>query len=395
MGPFLRLLVVVLLFWPWAGLHAQWQWNPIGAPGTVYAMVEHDNSMYFGYYQGSPSIYRSIDHGNTLVPSDSGITTESLWWLESHQGVLFSGALISGSYRSTDDGQSWQPWDMPQMRGMELHDDTLYCCQWGSPSVSWSVDQGITWTATSPIPGVGGLWPLHSHGGKLFLGCQSGGVYSLAHAYADWTQMNNGLVGSAYALASMGDVLFAGTNAGVYRSLDNGDSWSLSGMDDTLFYALHATDTALFAGGDHGVFMSTDTGNTWASLNNGFLNGQVVVLTSDDQYLYAGTLGGGAFRYGGVVTPVATIEKVSAWIKVFPNPATGFSTISLEGLGNGPVVIDLVRADGRLAMNLFQGRLAGGSGAIEWNTSGLPSGVYRCRVSYDKGISTTGVTVLH
>lgn len=74
-------------------------------------------------------------------------------------------------------------------------------------------------------------------------------------------------------------IMYAGTDAGVYRSTDDGTSWTNVGFDDTTvtslvvgksgtIYVAQGTDAELGGGSSssspcHGVYKSTDHGNTW------------------------------------------------------------------------------------------------------------------------------------
>ena len=103
-----------------------------------------------------------------------------------------------------------------------------------------------------------------------------GGVFRSTDNGDSWTQVNNGLAcGNIRSLAiNPGGDIFAGTTGcgdGLYRSTDNGDSWTLTntGLTSTDFVALaiNSTDARVFAGtysqmGDgEGMFRPTDDGD--------------------------------------------------------------------------------------------------------------------------------------
>ena len=95
-----------------------------------------------------------------------------------------------------------------------------------------------------------------------------------------WEQANGPFGGTVPALAinSSGDI-FAGTDAsGVFRSTDNGNSWTQisNGLPigvSVLSLAINSSGN-IFAGTDgSGIFRSTDNGNNWArnGLNDRFV----------------------------------------------------------------------------------------------------------------------------
>src|SRR5437868_1963219 len=66
------------------------------------------------------------------------------------------------------------------------------------------------------------------------------------------------------------DMLFAATSAGVFRSTDGGQTWSLPGSGPTVAFASSvvasprfAHDRTLFACGPDGLHRSSDGGDTW------------------------------------------------------------------------------------------------------------------------------------
>lgn len=69
-------------------------------------------------------------------------------------------------------------------------------------------------------------------------------------------------------------IIFAGTvGAGIYRSLDNGLSWTAcnGGMTSVFTLCLAASGKNIYAGSAtaQGISLSTDNGNTWQAVNNG------------------------------------------------------------------------------------------------------------------------------
>lgn len=96
--------------------------------------------------------------------------------------------------------------------------------------------------------------------------------------------------------------LFAGTNAGIYKSTDGGASWSAvnNGLPATFIYSLtispdFASDHTVFAGTPSGIFKSTDGGASWSGVNNGLANASVVSIVISPDFAADKTVFAAAF----------------------------------------------------------------------------------------------------
>ena len=130
--------------------------------------------------------------------------------------------------------------------------------------------------------------------GDVFAGTMAG-IYRSTDNGASWTNVNSAF---AYCFASKGLEIFAGTyRNGVLRSTDGGQRWIQS---DTGFnrwiMALAIKDSVIFAGGA-GMFRSTDDGASWTTIENGMQGGEASVtgLAVDSMGLYASTFQGVMF----------------------------------------------------------------------------------------------------
>jgi photosystem II stability/assembly factor-like uncharacterized protein len=126
------------------------------------------------------------------------------------------------------------------------------------------------------------------------------GFAATALAQTDfWEPVNGPLAGQVLALTvDRNDVILAGTNIGVARSVDDGDSWEAD-LPGRAVFAFAINDAGhIFAGTiGRGVYRSTDQGETWSEVNNGLTNTLVLALIiNSDQHLFAGTYFGGVFR---------------------------------------------------------------------------------------------------
>ena len=120
--------------------------------------------------------------------------------------------------------------------------------------------------------------------------------------------MNIGLTGSVYSLAidpTNTQVIYAGTNGGVFKSTNGGSTWSEinNGLTNTdvRSLAIDPTSTQVIYAGTYGgvVFKSTNGGESWESKSLGLANTSVLSLAIDPtstQTIYAGTWDGGVFK---------------------------------------------------------------------------------------------------
>lgn len=96
--------------------------------------------------------------------------------------------------------------------------------------------------------------------------------------------------GIVRVFASNGTVLYAGVlGVGVYKSTDNGDTWTLvgkalSGLSNLSVISLYASGTLVFAGTTDGVYASADSGVTWALSSTGLPVGTEVSGIAYDSF---------------------------------------------------------------------------------------------------------------
>jgi photosystem II stability/assembly factor-like uncharacterized protein len=163
------------------------------------------------------------------------------------------------------------------------------------------------WTSIGPYGPGGNVRSLaidQAAPGTLYAGTD-GGIFKTVDSGVTWGPVKGGLTSfTVYALAidpSAHETVYAGTNGGVFKSVNAGASWTAqrTGLGKIAALAL-AIDpsgpSTLYAGtATAGVFKSTDGGSTWGAMNNGLQQTEIralAVAPAPSGAVFAGTSGG-------------------------------------------------------------------------------------------------------
>ena len=127
----------------------------------------------------------------------------------------------------------------------------------------------------------------------VYLG-ENDGLFRSNDEGDSWTRITSKeMVHTVEALTTFGATLYANTyGGGVFRSEDQGDSWTIvnDGLTDWTASALLAvSENTVFVGTQEGgVFRTTDGGNSWVEANIGLINTSVSELAAIGKTIYAG-----------------------------------------------------------------------------------------------------------
>ncbi len=217
-------------------------------------------------------IHRSTDGGITWGTADEGLSIPHVRWLSAHPdrpGFAFAGTEPAGIFVSTDSGQTWTArpevealrdthgWWLPYspeagcVRGFAFHGDRGYAAV-EVGGLLRTDDQGATWDLARG-----------SSGDPQFIEPAPG------HIHAD--------VHSVEVHPTSPDLVFAATNAGLYRSRDGGVTWLRINPDGyTRAVRLDPDDPdhiisgpAASVGRGGRIVESRDGGETWQPHTNG------------------------------------------------------------------------------------------------------------------------------
>ena len=222
------------------------------------------------------------------------------------QSLLSKGASVfaggsTGAYRSDNSAANFTSSNsgndpVGPTRGFTSDRMYVYTCT--SQGVHRSFNNGATWTPKNT-----GLSSLLCHGviqvqSKLFV-AGTAGVFRSDNQGDSWTAA--GMSGiDTRCITSIDGTLFVGTNgSGIYKSTNWGATWTAinTGLASTNVRAIEAKGTTLFAGGQigTGVYRSINQGASWTLLAGGLSSGSYRGFAHDDRLIVAGSFGGGVF----------------------------------------------------------------------------------------------------
>ncbi|RPI17892.1 MAG: T9SS C-terminal target domain-containing protein [Ignavibacteriae bacterium] len=357
-------------------------WTPIGLDSNfVYSVVFNGNYIFastaitrlFSAINNTDVYYTTNNGANWIKTSLSGHAVRNLKVIGNY---LFAGANGSGIYMSSDNGINWVQTGIANryINKFAVSGNNLFSACDGS-GVYISTNSGASWQQTSLNNRT--IFSIAINGNNIYAGSgkdNSGnwqaGIYLSTNLGVNWSQIgltnynvfsiavkdnyvfagaslfypyndrklfissNNGLNWAASSLTQMvntiifkDNIIFAGTENGVYTSIDNGSNWVHDNFLVGTIHSLTANGSNIFAGTTGYTFKTTNNGNNWLSTGNTNTT-NTVALSSDGYFVLAATGSNGSFM---------TTNNGANWIQVnegFPNPLTFFNQYSLSIYNN-------------------------------------------------------------
>ncbi|HTY12445.1 MAG TPA: hypothetical protein VMF88_15385 [Bacteroidota bacterium] len=271
-------------------------WSQTGFPSLDGGLVTSGTNLFAGNHPSG--VFRSSDGGSSWTPVDSGLNGIGVTSLAVSGADLFAGTASMGIFRSNDLGASWIAVDSELLASNQYFLEVLCLCSKGTnlfagtggTGVALSTNNGASWTWTNTGLYSGTIvYAVISQAADVFISTNFG-IYRSSDDGATWTSVN-GTLHDFFSIVSDGTNLFAGgQETGLYISTDKGASWIPRNGGSTILptiNALVASDSNIFVGTDAGLFLSTNTGASWTDISKGLPSNVVEALVVCDKYLYA------------------------------------------------------------------------------------------------------------
>jgi photosystem II stability/assembly factor-like uncharacterized protein len=279
-------------------LVANAQWTKTNGPygGYIIDMDTMGNDLFAATQAGT--LYRSSNFGNRWTDISNGLQMGQMLVVGSD---LFTTSS-RGTYLSTNKGATWTSicsgLPLPYLNYMQVVGGSCIVGAQGNDIYS-STNNGTSWKLAGTVTPA--LVKLAASGTNLFAATNGGGMLLSSDSGATWTPINTGLSANMVVkyLNVAGSNIFCATSGNLYRSTNNGSSWTFLGAVGnplpSMFSSYTMSGTTLFAGSDNtynGVSFSTNNGTSWTQVNTGLSCRLVTSVASIGTHVFAGTWAG-------------------------------------------------------------------------------------------------------
>jgi photosystem II stability/assembly factor-like uncharacterized protein len=277
------------------------QWSRTNGPEgvAISSLTNIEGTIYAGTEVNG--IYISTDDGINWTAWNDGIETLEVTSIVNKPGYIFAGTFGGGVYRSTDDGLTW----IAPSNGTDLAvtslviDDTYIFAGTIGDGVQRSSDNGVTWE--EKLSGFIGIGAICKSGNKVIASTSNYTLFTTNHGET-WDYITQLDGASIFCYYCDGDTIFAGGRNKIYKSTDNGNTFTTINLNFPFsivnIYSITAIGSTLFAATSYdGVYKSTDNGLNWSAANIGMGPKDVRAITAtNSSTLIAGTNYVGMYR---------------------------------------------------------------------------------------------------
>lgn len=248
---------------------------------------------------------------------------------------------------------------------------------------------GTSWHTVANIPNVRKLAISPANPSTVYAATYTGTLWTFHVSHDDgdsWSQTANSpgwrvtdvegdpsIHGTVYATRNS---ILAGTPH-VYKSTDHGENWSAisNGLPDVPTWTITINpfnSNVLYVGTDLGVFVSEDGGESWNEYNDNLPPYYVMDMHYHplDSTLRIGTLGRGVWKTKSIPmieTAVSQLETEVAIIDIFPNPFSISTNIKVELETAKEIRLSILNELGQEVKVLFSGKKTAGRHQFDWD----------------------------
>jgi uncharacterized protein (TIGR03437 family) len=280
--------------------------NGLPQGSEIASFFSSGGAIYAGLYEGG--VYRSEDGGANWAAVGANLPADSVRSLGADKTGLLAASSTGVSYLQTG-AADWQalPTGIIQSRIQSFAADGARVVVGTASGLFLSNNNGLSWRLAGPslprlsIPAVAVSGnQLFASAGDEFITRR--GVYRSADNGATWTKTSTGLPREEFirALGVAGGTLYAGVDRrGVFLSTDNGENWKAANTGfptSTLIRSFAVIGSKVYASTESGLYVTANSGDTWTGIRGGLPSGAVLSVAASGANLVAVTLSDGLYR---------------------------------------------------------------------------------------------------
>lgn len=276
-----------LSVWASTDLGKTWQPSNAGITGAGYQIFSLGDTLYTtAFVPGAWNVYRSINNGASWSYAGNGIPTseEPIAFAAIGKDIYAALEVYGSVYKNPNAGINWSAANIGlanvDTRTIFQSGNKLFAGSLSNASVHVSADGGNTWKPSgNGMPSTYRIVKTFTQNSNyLFAGMDYFGVYRSSDNGKNWEAAANGLGAFGLYVNSLtikGNFVFAATYNDVYKSSNNGTTWTKTTPvfgSSREVKTIVAKGNYLFAGVEsyYGVFRSADNGSSWQEVNTGF-----------------------------------------------------------------------------------------------------------------------------
>ena len=293
------------------------EWKDI-APNEIKGLAVSNGTLYVA--SADSGLFKSTDRGETLAPINDGFTSRNFAPISEAGEHIYTGTnaeVDSGAvFRSSDGGLHWEKIADPAsfgfggiLAGVRTRAGTLLTAT--ATALYRSTDRGSEWTRTT-ISAKAAELPAARTSPKSV---RKGEPAKVANRKNTAPPPLNPV--HLTSLCALENAIMAGTEAGLYRSTDEGLTWSMAAADGASIISLLAGREALALTPGR-LLVSEDDGATWMARHLPFFS-DVYGVAASGKVILAGTSRGVFRSEDGAMTwqaaesglPVASVTSIA------------------------------------------------------------------------------------
>lgn len=389
------------------------QWSRVGFKRSFVPCIHlKDNSLFT---KVDTTFYRSDNNGESWDPIGI-LNTPFIDDLESIGAIFFAvGSWTCAGfcypmpciYRSRDNGDTWESVYSAKFGASQVVENQGVVFTNIMGGLFASEDYGTTWNKVVPYPPSPPEYNyLFANKGVLYTSGYMDGIYKTIDNGLTWTLISGNLPNAGVYMISANDsFLFAAEESGVFRSNDGGIMWQpiSSGLPlGQIVFAVTSSNKYLCVAYQKTIYFSQNNGSTWINISEGFdlgvhgiisgmvINGDYLIITSDD----------GIWRFD--FSTVLGIKKVFGlnnpnYFRLqqnYPNPFNPTTTIDFDIPMTSEVTLKIFNILVEEVATLVSDRLTAGTYSYEWDAGNLASGVYLYRLEAGDYVKTRKMVLM-